>query len=128
MDFDAAHENTYDFLHGYGIETIEAVGDLGREVLETADRERKVTRGVNDVKRGPMPLLEFGKDRDALLELRLVDESLRIAVDQATDAAPPHRYLLIETSDPNCRPSRPDESAASGAHLAAFAGQDLQRE
>src|SRR5271169_995281 len=103
VDFDAAHENTYDFLHAYGIETIEAVGDLGREVFETADHERKVTRGLNDVKRGPMPLLELGKalfqTRDARLKLRLVDESLRIAVDQATDAAPHRRYLLIETDD-----------------------------
>ena len=103
VDFDAAHENTYDCLHAYGIEAIEAVGDLGREVFETADHERKVTRGLDGVKRGPMPLLELGKalfqTRDPRLELRLVDKALRIAVDQPTDAAPHRRYLLIETDD-----------------------------
>ena len=50
-----------------------------------------------------MPLLKLGKalfqTRDARLELLLVDEALRIAVDQPTDAAPHRRYLLIETDD-----------------------------
>ena len=103
VDFDAAHENTYDFLHANRIETIEAIGDLGRKVLQAADHERKVTLDLNGVKRGAMPLLELGKalfqTRDARLELGLVDEALRIAVDQPTDAAPHRRYLPIETDD-----------------------------
>ena len=103
VDFDAAHENTYDFLHACRIETIEAIGDLGRKVLQAADDERKITLDLNGVKRGAMPLLELGKalfhTRDARLELRLVDEALRIAVDQPTDAAPHRRYLPIETDD-----------------------------
>jgi len=50
-----------------------------------------------------MPLLELGKalfqTRDARLELGLVDESLRIAVDQPSDAAPHRDYVLIEAGD-----------------------------
>ena len=72
VDFDAAHENTYDLLHANGIETIEVIGDLGRKVLQAADHERKVTLDLNGVKRGAMPLLELGKalfqTRDARLE------------------------------------------------------------
>jgi len=103
VDFDAAHENSYDLLHANGIKTIEVIGDLGRKVLQAADHERKVTLDLNGVKRGAMPLLELGKEllqtRDPRLELRLVDEALGIAVDQPTDAAPHRRYLPIETDD-----------------------------
>src|SRR5271163_3632492 len=42
VDFDAAHEDTYDFLHADAIDNIETIGDLGREVLQSADYERKV--------------------------------------------------------------------------------------
>jgi len=103
VDFDAAHEDTYDFLHADAIDNIETIGDLGREVLQSADYERKVALDLDGVERGSMPLLKLGKalfqTRDARLELRLVDEALRIAVDQPTDAAPHRRYLLIETDD-----------------------------
>jgi len=85
VDFDAADEDTNDFLHAEAIEIVEAIGDLGREVLETADHERKIALGLDGVQRGPMPVLKLGKallqTGDARLELRLVDESLRIAVD-----------------------------------------------
>jgi hypothetical protein len=103
VDFDAAHENANDFLHAWSVEIVEATGDLGREVLQTADHERKVAVGLDGVERGPMPLLELGQallqTSDARLELRLVDKSLRIAVDQSTDAAPHGRYLLTEADD-----------------------------
>ena len=86
IDFDAAHENTDDFLHADAIEAIEAMADLGREVLQTTDHERKVALRLNGVKRGPMPLLKLGKalfqTRNARLELGLVDQTLRVAVDQ----------------------------------------------
>ena len=85
IDFNAAHKNADDFLHADAIETVETIGDLGREVLQTADHEGEVTLGLDSVKRGPMPLLELGQallqTRDARLELRLVDEAFRIAVD-----------------------------------------------
>jgi hypothetical protein len=103
VDFDAPHEDTYDFLHADTIETIEASGDLGREIFQAAYHERKVALDLDGVKRGSMPLLELGKalfqTRDTRLELRLVDESLCIAVDQPSDAAPHRGYLLIETGD-----------------------------
>ena len=103
VDFDAADEDTSDFLHAKAIEIVEVIGDLGREVLKTADHERKIALGLDGGQRGPMPVLKLGKallqTRDARLELRLVDQSLRIAVDQSTNAAPHRRYLLIETDD-----------------------------
>jgi hypothetical protein len=80
VDFDAAHENTNNFLHAEAIETVEAIFGLGQEILQTADHERKIALGLDGVERGPMPLLELGKallqTRDARLELRLVDEAL----------------------------------------------------
>jgi hypothetical protein len=103
VDFDAGQANSYDFLHPDVIETIEAIGNLGREVLQAADHERKVTLDLDGVERGSMPLLELGKalfeTSDLRLELRLVAEALRIAVDQSTNAAPNRRYLLIETDN-----------------------------
>ena len=83
VDFDAAHEDTYDFLHADAIDNIETIGDPGREVLQAADYERKVALDLDGVERGSMPLLELGKalfqTRDARLELRLVDEACQIA-------------------------------------------------
>ena len=49
VDFDAAHENADDFLHAGVIETVEAIGDLGREVLQAVDHERKVALGLDGV-------------------------------------------------------------------------------
>src|SRR5271156_5513880 len=90
-------------IYADAIDNIETIGDPGREVLQAADYERKVALDLDGVERGSMPLLELGKALfqtcDARLELRLVDEALRIAVDQPTDAAPHRRYLLIETDD-----------------------------
>src|SRR5215218_2830337 len=84
VDLDPPDERPDEVPPPVPVETVEAIPDARREVLEPTDDQGQLPFGLDRLGRGPPSRLET---RDAGLELGAVEHALGVAVDQPTDAA-----------------------------------------
>src|SRR6185369_6666276 len=86
------HEGADDVALGVPVRRLQPVPDHPGESLELADDEPEGPGLVGGIAQGRGLALELGgpppQRREPRLELRLVDEPLGVAVDEAADAAP----------------------------------------
>ena len=92
VDLDPPHEGADDVALGVPVRRLQPVPDHPGESLELADDEPEGPGLVGGLAQGRGLALELGdpppQRREPRLELRLVDEPLGVAVDEAADAAP----------------------------------------
>src|SRR3954451_9582736 len=126
VDLDPPHEGADDVALGVPVRRLQPLPDYPGEGLELADDEPEGPGLVGGIAQGRGLALELGapppQRREPRLELRLVDEPLGVAVDEAADAAPGVRAPALEllTREPagpgprRLRPSPAGRAAAGG--------------